>query len=645
MSLGQGLKNSIWTSHRRLVGTGLLVLFIVVLSFFNLKGALAAPTFSLEYYTDANLTLRSPSTGGRIVVSTGLVYVKLISSEALSSTPGDQKLTINAPGVNNDVNNQDFAWDAANNAWKYAWNVTTGNDGDTISMSVTGKDLLGNTVTSAPTSGGTVNINTGVLKIVSATSVNNSNVDVRFNKPLDPTTASDSTNYIISGGSGLTVSAASLDPADNDLVHLTTSSQQEFTYSIAVDAGVKDFTSNLIDPAFRTTTFAGSPLFDTAGTIDIKAVLCSSGRVEIRWDQFIGTASYTVLKSTDGNNWTSTNVGTALSYMDTAVTDYTNYFYKIRATDNITTMTSSAIPAFPPDSNVHGNYAENTGLCAACHVIHGAIGSKLIIATTKVNLCITCHDGTQSKYNILTGEVKLSAGYGESPSGPFGPLTEINENDANLQTVAGYTYDGSYDPVGMPTSIHNLGLTVKDAPGGNTQVVDAMECTTCHNPHGSSNYRILKTNLGTSGRIAPIQVEAYPVTGVSGETVNYISGMVDYCSACHSDFNQPSGSQNLGVDKTDQSGFNLAILSAGKRMHPVNMRLTVYDYTLGYGVPITTDLPTESWTGTPTVICMTCHYAHGTKKAFTPNPTRFGGQSTALKRMDKMRLCGNCHNK
>lgn len=380
------------------------------------------------------------------------------------------------------------------------------------------------------------------------------------------------------------------------------------------------------------------------GTIDITAVIGSSGSVQIRWNDVPGAVSYNVYKSSDGINWTFNNIGLALSYTDTSVTDYTNYFYKVQATDGGIAIISPAIPAFPPDTNVHGNYAENTSLCAACHVIHGASGSRLLVATTKVNLCVTCHDGTQSKYNILTGEVKLSTGFGASPSGPFGPLTATTD-DTNIQAVAGYTYDGTQDPVGYPTSIHNLGLVVNTAPGSNNQVVDAMECTTCHNPHGSSNYRILKTSLGTSGGASTIQVEAYPVTGPSGEAVNYIKGSVEFCTSCHSDFNQPSGSENLGVDKTEQVGFNLAAASAGKRMHPVNMRLTVYNYTFGYGVPTTTTLPTESWTGTPTVICMTCHFAHGTKAALTPNPVRFGGQSTVLKRLDKALLCANCHPK
>jgi len=383
---------------------------------------------------------------------------------------------------------------------------------------------------------------------------------------------------------------------------------------------------------------------DPEGTIEFTAVEGSSGQVRLEWSQVPDAVDYYVYKSTDGINWTVTNVGNVLSYQDNSVTDYTNYFYKVYVTDYVYSLVTPVVPAYPPDTNVHGNYAENTQLCAACHLTHAATGEKLKVATTTVNLCITCHDGTQSKYNSLTGEVRLSGGIYPSPSGPFGNLKEL-DYDPGVQVVAGYTYDGTQEPSGLPTSIHNLGEMISTAPGSNTAYISALNCTSCHNPHGSTNYRILRNDLFTSGSSAPIVVEAYPVTGPTGENVNYVRGTVNFCGGCHSDFHQPTGSGSRGADKTEETGFNLSSDSAGKRMHAVNMRLTVYNGVYGIPLTMTAPLPTESWAGTPTVVCITCHYSHGTKEAMAPNPVRYGGQSTVLKRMDKMKLCSNCHQK
>ena len=62
MGMWQGLKKSKWASPRRLVGTGLLVLLIVVISFYNLRGAFALTT--------AARTATTATAGGTITTVT-----------------------------------------------------------------------------------------------------------------------------------------------------------------------------------------------------------------------------------------------------------------------------------------------------------------------------------------------------------------------------------------------------------------------------------------------------------------------------------------------------------------------------------------------------------------------------------------------
>ncbi|MHB8172521.1 MAG: hypothetical protein ACYDG6_13440, partial [Thermincolia bacterium] len=119
-----------------------------------------APTLSLEYYQDANLNTPLLIHSGRPVAKAGTVFIKIVGNETLSTIAGDHKITIDAPGTANDINNQNFVWDGLIGAWKFAWNISSGNDGNTLSISVTGKDLAGNTTTGAPSSGSSATIDT-----------------------------------------------------------------------------------------------------------------------------------------------------------------------------------------------------------------------------------------------------------------------------------------------------------------------------------------------------------------------------------------------------------------------------------------------------------------------------------------------------
>lgn len=91
----------------------------------------------------------------------------------------------------------------------------------------------------------------------------------------------------------------------------------------------------------------------------------------------------------------------------------------------------------------HGPYFGNPDACGACHVAHVAYSEPLIQKPSQTQICLVCHDGTGSIYNVY------NAVYG------FGPLS------------------GS-------THFHPVANT------GNPAVGSVIECAYCHNPHGSS---------------------------------------------------------------------------------------------------------------------------------------------------------------
>lgn len=106
----------------------------------------------------------------------------------------------------------------------------------------------------------------------------------------------------------------------------------------------------------------------------------------------------------------------------------------------------------------HGNYLENTNLCATCHQTHNALNTSLLNKSTETALCFTCHDGSGSNYNVSAGMVDT-------------------------------TNNQSFHPI-MDT--------------GNLKAQQLFQCSDCHNPHGDKdaqgNYyaRLLKITDGTT---------------------------------------------------------------------------------------------------------------------------------------------------
>ena len=130
----------------------------------------------------------------------------------------------------------------------------------------------------------------------------------------------------------------------------------------------------------------------------------------------------------------------------------------------------------------HGPYDNFPVGCAGCHVAHSALGPKLMIRNNITTLCLTCHDGTASAFNVVYVAPENRDVYG------FG---------------FGTTSDAVY--------FH----PVKDT--GNPAIGTILECTNCHNPHGDP-----KAGGGVYARL----LNSYDGTS------RYYQGP-DFCLACH----------------------------------------------------------------------------------------------------------------
>lgn len=154
---------------------------------------------------------------------------------------------------------------------------------------------------------------------------------------------------------------------------------------------------------------------------------------------------------------------------------------------------------------IHGCYLMETDACAGCHRAHtaaspitwedgfGNLKSALLIGTAQTieEFCLTCHGtgapgaATNVQDGVLENAPGSYIGVGEVLNGGGFDFLGADSTVTSKHTVNGSAWPAWGGGVnGYATS----------AIGG---VRLAMDCAKCHDPHGSSNYRILNDKVNT----------------------------------------------------------------------------------------------------------------------------------------------------
>jgi len=341
--------------------------------------------------------------------------------------------------------------------------------------------------------------------------------------------------------------------------------------------------------------------------------------------------------------------------------------------------TTAAFANFGP----HGSYASNTDACAECHRAHTATsnvtwtdnqgGQKnaLLIsnATSMTNFCYACHgDGA------VGAATDVQSGYFEGANSAVTNSTAGGAlNGGGFSRIGGISGASSHTVM----SSHNVDGLNADAlirwgyVSGSTSQLTAMTaftCTDCHDPHGSSNYRLLKDvvngvtvggYVGASNTPNPDVIsneEGYPSGGwakgsdgaaqVAAYKPNYTSpqyaknapngkAMSAWCAACHTVYAQSDST----YDYQGTIGGPLGATSTMYHRHPIDVPLSVgtaaspedralvtqlvdspsLPLEMGYGQMAagTTHTDTKIWDDRGNVSCLTCHRAHGTEATMT----------------------------
>jgi hypothetical protein len=267
--------------------------------------------------------------------------------------------------------------------------------------------------------------------------------------------------------------------------------------------------------------------------------------------------------------------------------------------------------------------------------------NQLLLYPNASDVCLACHGGARS-YNVYTDD-PLDPGLSNYYSaGNFVFLNEDNINDG---------HNGGSNPLAGEHSGHNImsGIkgsnwdTVLDAPpsdGTSPLNNNEISCSSCHDPHGNSSFRLLyrggqQVGIGPSGGEDFVTygatVEAFGISFGAIEANDnhntYVSGYSQWCSTCHTGFHNNYGTRFIHPSGTALGGVANYYNSYNGTVDCVNNPPVggnpcgTNDITVSYlaDVPFEEDGRTAGDntsrvgpSASARVACMTCHRAHAT---------------------------------
>jgi predicted CXXCH cytochrome family protein len=330
--------------------------------------------------------------------------------------------------------------------------------------------------------------------------------------------------------------------------------------------------------------------------------------------------------------------------------------------------------------------------------------------------CNACHGDAApgASTNVVAGV------FDSGPSGSSGQGIGADNGGVTVAYQTASSFDatlngGGFSEVGgvATTSMHDMEQGTATDPmwgaGSSAPAGKNLTCTDCHDPHGSSNYRLLKDLVNThavggydSNDIpAPFVVSretGYPTGGwlkhdagaaqMVAYRPNYTSpiyayqppaipggggdpefrSMSTWCSACHEQYDNKTSAYSYGADEPAIANGQV------RHRHPVNTTLAAGvgpGRALQAEVKLDSKLPLEVRLNSPNaqgvwdtddyIGCLTCHRAHGSEASMTgwaqaslnasayPVRDNSGGvdpnHTSALLRADNRGVCERCHNK
>jgi hypothetical protein len=319
--------------------------------------------------------------------------------------------------------------------------------------------------------------------------------------------------------------------------------------------------------------------------------------------------------------------------------------------------------------------------CKGCHTMHNSENGVakdatpagnggnpyLLIDNTASDVCLSCHATSRG---AVWGTDPLNPPP-QKGSGNFVFLQEDNTNDA---------YGGGTSPIPGSYAGHNIIAVSKNAgadpvlthaPGGNYPS-SALGCSSCHDPHGNTNFRLLygagpvKAGNALFTNPAPDAIGMSATSSSASESrtnhTAYLGGMSAWCANCHGDYHANGTSlihkSGVAMGESIAQTYNLY---NGTSDQTGAVAATSYIPEVAFEDPAMTVSSTAGPTASSQVSCVSCHRAHATS---APNmgrwdfnvsllsadgvnsgsyamPNPYAATSATTQRS----LCNKCHNK
>jgi len=284
-----------------------------------------------------------------------------------------------------------------------------------------------------------------------------------------------------------------------------------------------------------------------------------------------------------------------------------------------------AVPARPFHD---GGVAE----CAGCHTMHNSQNGTLVDAShpngnayllnagTPSDTCLRCH--------AADGQFKQGSGFG--PGGDFYWVTRTFSWSAHGSTATS-TGDSHGHNVIAPAYGIAQDATLSMAPGG-TFLSSRLGCTSCHDPHGNRNFRLLYgSDRGphygglnyTFTADAPLAKGNGRKTDTpDGNETNahhtiYKSGMSEWCANCHTNLHANNTTnfvhQTGGMSSAIAGNYNAYVSTNGQRGGSLAVSYLGLVPFEAINVDLATANPanyTQGPAGNDQVMCLSCHRAH-----------------------------------
>jgi hypothetical protein len=275
----------------------------------------------------------------------------------------------------------------------------------------------------------------------------------------------------------------------------------------------------------------------------------------------------------------------------------------------------------------------------------------LLAAEDETALCLTCHgpSGAGAITDVVDG-VEVGTTHALKGGGFTNARMDSDWGGAAVSRPAtsAHMVDG--------TSAMAWG---NGAIGSGAGLSMTLTCVSCHNPHGSGTYRILRDIPTDSGATAGVTVtdEATPVYTVTsvqnryfgqvygGGDVNKINELDRWCATCHTRYD----AVGPGAGHTDSSDAIYAYRHTTRYSGFVSCALCHDPDDFSASDPLDVN-----GTIAHRPACQTCHVAHGTAAqmgtvsgsiAWPDDATSPAGNArSSLQRLDNRGVCSACHD-